>query len=992
MVRSSLFSRCTAVTFFLSLAVVLIGFAPASGRPCQRQGSSVASDDCRADQERLRRLQRELARKRTALFEVNQALRKHRKTLQGINEAISDQGVAIEKALREMAACYVSYKIPVAGPMAADDVRRERQSTKQRIFNLLEGAFQDGLVLGLEYSKMSVAAGVLDLSILNYCVWSYTLDKYADVFLRRPLWQKDRELTTEMIQILTGAGDDIDKGLLEQYQQEIEALEQKIEGVEKQVGNCPFAPSITYLERGSDPGVVAFGKPQVDVTSRELSVRDRFGTRRYKVPPSGRQPLGSNEYKQDTTVYYRWGQGEGQDPIVIDPDAWNATLPQLAERAGFDPTSEHTRRVVKREVQKRDPPYPEARTEDLLSGGDQLPHRIIRALAEAYGFEVFIEEYESSESEDMPPPTEPPGGSGKIHMGDHVTFSMKLRIPLFYPALNSAAARPKLTPQSDLWAKTPGWVPISGRKEYDRGTISTIGYPETASRFCEGLGEGKWNVNQQYIAGLVERARRYGENDETALDCLEARDRLEPPPDLRGERKITVGLRAYTEGSKQDIRGSFVRIQPRDRSARWITVTYKAQLVFTKVNWEEIKIVPTLWGMEGAKHRIPPENRSRGMPLQRSEERTYRVKKPYDKPKLVRILSGRPHPGPGKAGLRVDVRSEAYPSHEHDPSGTTLDGASPSGSISPVTSPTERSQQVGLVRKSKPHSGCPYQPPHPGQGPIPFVNNKIQLRLPLPPNADQDEWTYTQTVSDQTLHDSPLDPPDCPSDEKYDPDACGCVEKEGTGTGGGTGGGSGGGGGNGDGSQGIGVLPPSVTPNVEIGYKSLGGDDFGNFSGGLGGELGGHVPINSRLSIGGGVSLSSLGLNSGTQLSESATLFGVFVEPRYRPQIEGLGEAQPFVGAQLGLDRLSFSQSQQVQQQSFEQSFSGWGYKTELRAGVEYPLGSRLVLDGKVGLGFISFGQLSGTRTQNGRSQDAEFPSTSGRSLTVKVGLSYRLK
>jgi hypothetical protein len=412
--------------------------------------------------------------------------------------------------------------------------------------------------------------------------------------------------------------------------------------------------------------------------------------------------------------------------------------------------------------------------------------------------------------------------------------------------------------------------------------------------------------------------------------------------------------------------------------------------VFTKVNRARIKIVPTLWGMEGAKHRIPPENRSRGMPLQRSEERTYRVKKPYDNPKLVRILSGRPHPGPGKAGLRVDVRSEAYPSHEHDPSGTTLDGASPSGSISPVTSPTERSQQVGLVRKSKPHSGCPYQPPHPGQGPIPFVNNKVQLRLPLPPNADQGEWTYTQTESDQTLHDSPLDPPDCPSDEKYDPDACGCVEKEGTGTGGGTGGGSGGGGGNGDDGQGIGVLPPSVTPNVEIGYTSLGGDDFRNFSGGLGGELGGHVPINSRLSIGGGVSLSSLGLNSGTQLSESATLFGVFVEPRYRPQIEGLGEAQPFVGAQLGLDRLSLSQSQQVQQQSFEQSFSGWGYKTELRAGVEFPLGSGLVLDGKVGLGFISFGQLSGTRTQNGRSQDAEFPSTSGRSLTVKVGLSYR--
>lgn len=935
---------------------------------CQQQSSDISQGNCQQKQKKLRSLHRQLDEKRTALQEVGEGIEKQRRHMKQIRRVISEIEYTTEEGAQEIAACLINTYVPVAGPSLAAEMRQNQNTLGEYIANAFAGIKAKGesfsvkrisraIMKEIDPDKMDEfakkAGMVFDLAMLNKCIWSYTIEKYMGYTFNKSAWEEDREITTELINAQL---DSYDK-----YKKEVESLKEEIANVEEQVENCSFNPKVNYPNIGSDPGVVAVDQPQVNVNQNELSLKENLGHRKFKVPPEGKHPFGGNDFNQDTLVSYRWGQEQGYDPIVIEGRNQFISLEELAEMGGFDPEGETTRKVIKEVVEESNEPYPDQTIKRIMNNEDHLSYEMIRELSRAFKFDTYIN-LDPKDPSDLPPPTKPMGGTGNFHVGDHTTFSMTLRIPLFYPAIPAGMSQPYLTRHSDLWAKNPNWVPILGRKDLNRASY-------TPNPSCEDLGEGKWNINQSAIVDQINAATE-SEDPEKAFNCLSERERLSAPPALRGERQITVGLRAYTENGRKDIRGSFVRIKPRDRSARWITLTYKTDLVFTKPK-SKVKIVPTLWGLEGKKNRTPRDSQPY-TPLTREKERTFEVKEPYTNAEIIKIQDGQPHPGPGEAGLRVNVRSEAYPTHNHDPSGTSLDGKTPSGMLSPVESP-EGQSQVGLVKKLKKHGGCKN---HPNPGTITFTNNKIQMAVILPPRADKNKWKFSRDMGSLNLTDQPKGPK-CGPNEVFNSKKCKCVEKGGTDTG------------NGDGDKLIG-LP--FTPNVEVGFASLGGDDFQNVSGGFGFEAGGHFPLsNDQLTLGGGLSFSTLSLD-GFQSTGNLNMLGLFAEPRYRPRIEGLdlGPITPFVGAQVALSRQKRSLESTSRQQSFEQNLTGWGVRLEGRTGIEYPLNKNIRLDMKLGLGFVSYGKLEGTFTQSGQSQDIDAPSSSGSFFTIKVGVSLR--
>jgi hypothetical protein len=132
------------------------------------------------------------------------------------------------------------------------------------------------------------------------------------------------------------------------------------------------------------------------------------------------------------------------------------------------------------------------------------------------------------------------------------------------------------------------------------------------------------------------------------------------------------------------------------------------------------------------------------------------------------------------------------------------------------------------------------------------------------------------------------------------------------------------------------------------------------------------------LSVGAGFQFTFHGLEART---EDATLYGGFIEPRYRIYA-GSNVVAPYLSARLSVLKMGFSGGDLSLSSIFTQLNGG--------GGILIRLGSRLNMDAGASFGYNRLG--SGTLTSRSGGTAVEIPSTSGSNAVIRLGLAIGLR
>jgi hypothetical protein len=132
------------------------------------------------------------------------------------------------------------------------------------------------------------------------------------------------------------------------------------------------------------------------------------------------------------------------------------------------------------------------------------------------------------------------------------------------------------------------------------------------------------------------------------------------------------------------------------------------------------------------------------------------------------------------------------------------------------------------------------------------------------------------------------------------------------------------------------------------------------------------------LSVGAGFQFTFHNLEART---EDATLYGGFIEPRYRIYA-GSNVVAPYLSARLSVLKMGFSGGDLSLSSIFTQLNGGGGLLIRL--------GSRLNMDVGASFGYNRLG--SGTLTSRSGGTAVEIPSTSGSNAVIRLGLAIGLR
>ena len=132
------------------------------------------------------------------------------------------------------------------------------------------------------------------------------------------------------------------------------------------------------------------------------------------------------------------------------------------------------------------------------------------------------------------------------------------------------------------------------------------------------------------------------------------------------------------------------------------------------------------------------------------------------------------------------------------------------------------------------------------------------------------------------------------------------------------------------------------------------------------------------LSVGAGFQFTYHELEGRT---EDASLYGGFIEPRYRIHV-GSNVVAPYISARLALLKMGFTGGDLSLSSVFLQLNGG--------AGLLFRLSSRLNLDLGASFGFDRLG--SGTLTSKASGSATRIPSTSGSNAVIRLGLAVGLR
>ena len=159
-------------------------------------------------------------------------------------------------------------------------------------------------------------------------------------------------------------------------------------------------------------------------------------------------------------------------------------------------------------------------------------------------------------------------------------------------------------------------------------------------------------------------------------------------------------------------------------------------------------------------------------------------------------------------------------------------------------------------------------------------------------------------------------------------------------------------------------------------YNGVFGDVFDGLQDGWGGE--GQIRYTpGAFSVGAGFQYTVHGLDA---LTEDASLYGGFIEPRYRIHT-GSNVIAPYLSARFSLLKVGFSGGDLSITSNFIQLNGG--------GGVLYRIGSRINLDFGATFGYNRLG--AGTLRRESSGTDDPFDSSSGSNLVVRLGFALGL-